>query len=193
MFLKRCSEVREQYFWDFSVRTEEKISRWKNLFVFQWLMFLYQLVNLVLETCFIFSKILKFKARHFFFFFVLVLWTRWIIRSTGVMIPLFQIIFGIVFKKVNSWVFGVFYKVNCSVDLGFLTHLFSERCLNRWLVKEIITLSLGRHVKRLKIVIMACGSLTFSLSVFEEKSPYRVGRHVEYVTEERFKFLAGNS
>ncbi len=26
---------------------------------------------------------------------------------------------------------------------------------------------------------MACGSLTFSLSVFEEKSPYRVGRHVD--------------
>ena len=36
-------------------------------------------------------------------------------------------------------------------------------------------------MKRLEIVIMACGSLTFSLSVFEEKSPYRVGRHVENV------------
>jgi len=36
-----------------------KISRWKNSFVFQRLMFLYQLVNLVLETCFIFSKTLK--------------------------------------------------------------------------------------------------------------------------------------
>jgi hypothetical protein len=36
-----------------------KISRWKNLSVFQRLMFLYQLVNLVLETCFIFSKTLK--------------------------------------------------------------------------------------------------------------------------------------
>ncbi len=32
-----------------------------------------------------------------------------------------------------------------------------------------------------KIVVMACGSLTFSLSLFEEKSPYRVGRHVENV------------
>ena len=41
--------------------------------------------------------------------------------------------------------------------------------------------AVGRHVERLKIVIMACGSLTFSLSVFEEKSPYRVGRHVENV------------
>ena len=36
-----------------------KISRWKNLSVFQRLMFLYQLVNLVLETCFIFSITLK--------------------------------------------------------------------------------------------------------------------------------------
>ncbi len=36
-----------------------KMSRWKNSFVFQRLKFLYQLVNLVLETCFIFSKILK--------------------------------------------------------------------------------------------------------------------------------------
>ncbi len=39
--------------------TPRKISRWKNLSVFQRLMFLYQLVNLVLETCFIFSKTLK--------------------------------------------------------------------------------------------------------------------------------------
>ncbi len=37
-------------------------------------------------------------------------------------------------------------------------------------------------VERLKkIVIMAWGSLTFSLSVFKEKSPYGVGRHVENV------------
>ncbi len=37
----------------------KKISPWKNSYVFQRLMFLYQLVNLVLETCFIFSKALK--------------------------------------------------------------------------------------------------------------------------------------
>jgi hypothetical protein len=59
----------------------------------------------------------------------------------SVMIPLFQIIFGTkMFKKV--WILeylGCFYKVNCGVDLGFLTHLFSERCLNCWLVKKIIT------------------------------------------------------
>ncbi len=44
------------------------------------------------------------------------------------------------------------------------------------------TTTLGRHVERFKIVIMASGSLTFSLLVFEEKSPYRVGRHVENVS-----------
>ena len=42
-----------------------KISRWKNLSVFQRLMFLYQLVNLVLETCFIFSKTLKLSKTCF--------------------------------------------------------------------------------------------------------------------------------
>jgi len=57
-FSKRCSEAREQYFETFRF-APRKISRWKNLFDFQRLKFLYQLVNLVLETCFIFSKTLK--------------------------------------------------------------------------------------------------------------------------------------
>ncbi len=36
------------------------------------------------------------------------------------------------FKKVLilEYLGGCFYKVNCGVHLGFLTHLFSERCLN---------------------------------------------------------------
>ncbi len=34
------------------------------------------------------------------------------------------------------------------------------------------------YVKRLKIVIMACGSFNLFSLVFEEKSPYRVGCHV---------------
>jgi hypothetical protein len=38
--------------------------------------------------------------------------------------------------------------------------------------------AIGRHVERLKIVIMACGSFNFFSLVFEEKSPYRVGCHV---------------
>ena len=64
-----------------------KISRWKNLFVFQRLMFLYQLVNLVLETCFIFSKTLKLSKTFLSWVFRLVR-SFW---STSVMIPLFQI------------------------------------------------------------------------------------------------------
>jgi len=51
-----------------------------------------------------------------------------IIRTMSIMIPLFQIIFfGIVFKRMlilEYW--GVFYKVNCGVHLGFLTHLFQK-------------------------------------------------------------------
>ncbi len=58
-FSKRCSEGREQYFFGLLGSHREKVSRWKNLSVFQRLMFLYQIVNLVLETCFIFSKTLK--------------------------------------------------------------------------------------------------------------------------------------
>ncbi len=52
-------------------------------------------------------------------------------RTTSVMILLFQIIFrnssqeGVYFLSVWD-----LYKVNCGVDIGFLTHLFSERCLN---------------------------------------------------------------
>ncbi len=121
-FSKRCSEAWEQYFWDFRF-APKKISRRKNSFVFQRLMFLYQLVNLVLETCFYFLENLKIKQD----ISVLCFSSRSIIRSTSVMIPLFQIIFGTkMFKKVNSWIFGVFYKVNCGVDIGFLTHLFQK-------------------------------------------------------------------
>jgi hypothetical protein len=126
-FWKRCSEALEQYFFETFRFAPRKISRWKNLFVFQRLMFLYQLVNLVLETCFIFSKTLKLSKTFL----------SWVsrfssnIRTTSVMIPLFQIIFRISFQEsVTSWVFGVFYKVNCGVDLGFLTHLFQKDVLS---------------------------------------------------------------
>jgi hypothetical protein len=44
-------------------------------------------------------------------------------------------------------------------------------------VSRVVT-AVGRHVERLKIVIMACGSFNFFSLVFEEKSPYRVGCHV---------------
>ncbi len=122
-----------------------KISRWKNSFVFQRLMFLYQLVNLVLETCFIFSKILK-LSKTFFCLEFLVSLDHLINERCDSPIPDY-VLEQNVQESVNSWVFGVFYKVIYSVDLGFLTHLFSERCLNCWLVKEIITLNFGRHVK----------------------------------------------
>jgi hypothetical protein len=122
-----------------------KISRWKNLFVFQRLMFLYQLVNLVLETCFIFSKTLKLSKTF-------LSWVCRLVRpldQRALWLPYSRLFFGTKCSRKCGFLnfFGVFYKVNCSVDLGFLTHLFSERCLNCWLVKEIITLSFGRHVE----------------------------------------------
>jgi len=100
-----------------------KISRWKNLFVFQRLMFLYQLVNLVLETCFIFSKTLKLSKTFCLEF--LVLFDHSNNERYDSPIPDFWN--KNVQENVNSWVFGVlFYKVNCGVHLGFLTHLFQK-------------------------------------------------------------------
>ncbi len=113
-FSKRCSKAWEQYFWDFWF-APKKISRWKNLSVSQRLMFLYQLVNLVLETCFIFSKTLKLSKT--FCLEIVVSFDHSINERYDSPIPDFG---AKMFKKnVNSWVFGVFYKVNCSVDLGF--------------------------------------------------------------------------
>ena len=73
-----------------------KISRWKNSFVFQRLMFLYQLVNLVLETCFIFSKTLKLSKTF-------LSWVSRLVRSfeqRALWFPYSRLFFGIVFKKV---------------------------------------------------------------------------------------------
>jgi hypothetical protein len=116
-----------------------KISRWKNLFVFQRLMFLYQLVNLVLETCFIFSKTLKLSKTF-------LSWVSRLVRSfeqRALWFPYSRFFGTKMFKKMlileclgvilqsqlwcPSWIFGT---------------SLSERCLNCWLVKEIIT----RHV-----------------------------------------------
>ena len=92
-----------------------KISRWKNLFDFQRLKFLYQLVNLVLETCFIFSKTLKLGKTFCLEF--LVLFDRSNNERYDSPIPDFWN--KSVQENDNSWVFGMFYKVNCGVHLGF--------------------------------------------------------------------------
>ncbi len=114
-FLKRCSEAWEQYFWDFWF-APKKISQWKNLSVFQQLMFLYQLVNLVLETCFIFSKILNLNKTFCLKFLVLF----WSFDQRALWFPYSGLFWEQnVQENVNSWVFGVFYKVNCGVDIGF--------------------------------------------------------------------------
>ena len=102
--------------------TPKKISRWKNLFVFQRLMFLYQLVNLVLETCFIFSKTLKLGKT-----FVLSFSSCSSFEQRALWFPYSRFLEQEnVQESVISWVFGGIYKVNCGVHLGFLTHLFQK-------------------------------------------------------------------
>ncbi len=71
---------------------------------------------------------------------------------------------------------GGFYEVNCGVDLGFLTHLFFRKMFELLTCKRNHNSPCGEFFSRESL--HGSGSLTFSLSVFEEKSPYRVGRHV---------------
>jgi hypothetical protein len=59
-FLKRCSEAREQYFFFETFRFAPRKNKSMKEFVrYSTTDVLYQLVNLVLETCLIFSKTLK--------------------------------------------------------------------------------------------------------------------------------------
>jgi hypothetical protein len=60
-------------------------------------------------------------------------------RTTSIMISLFQIIFRNSFQEgVVSWIFGIFTKSIVVSILDFFDTSLSERCLNCWLVKEII-------------------------------------------------------
>ncbi len=107
-------------------------------------------------------------------------WVSRLVRSLDQRVlwfPYSRLFFGIVFKKMLILeCLGCFTKSIVVSILDFWHISFRKMFWICWLVKEIITLNFGRHVKRLKIVIMVCGS--FSLSVFGEKSPYRVGHHV---------------
>ncbi len=124
---KRCSEALEQYFWDFASRklVDERFCSFFNDWYF-W----YQLVNLVLETCLIFSEILKLSKTYSCPEF-LVLFDRSNNERYDFPIPdYFSEWFS---RECCSW---IFYKVNCGVNIGFLTHVFSKGCLKFWLVKK---------------------------------------------------------
>jgi hypothetical protein len=87
-FSKRCSEAWEQYFWDFWF-APRKISRRKDLFVFSTTDVFVPVSQLSTRDLFYFLENLKIKQD----ISVLCFSSRLIIRSTSVMIPLFQIIF----------------------------------------------------------------------------------------------------
>ncbi len=110
----------------------------KELFVFQWLMFFFFVPVSQLSTrdLFYFLDNLKIKQDMF------VLSISRLVRSLdqrALWFPYSKFWKKNVQENVNSWVFGMFYKVSCGVHLGFLTHLFQKDVLNCWLVKEIIT------------------------------------------------------
>ena len=156
----------------------------------------------------VFVPVSQLSTRDLFYFlenlkikqdiFVLSFSSSSIIRTTSVMILLFQIISRNSFQeRIISWVFRVFLQSQLWCPSWIFDTSFSERCLSCWLVKEIITfLSLGRHIenvflfKRLRdmaslwdvirLFISQGGVFNFfSFGVWREKSPYKVGRHVE--------------
>jgi hypothetical protein len=125
------------------------------------------------------------------------------------MIPLFQIFFGMVFKKVLILEYlGVFTKSIVVSILDFFWHIsFLERCLIFWLVKKNHNSEFGHDVRRLEIVFggrvlinlklihMAFG---YDVRWFIIESP--VGRHVlnvfylkDFVTWQVCKMLSGIS
>ena len=111
----------------------KKISRWKNLFVFNDWCFLYQLVNLVLETCLIFSKILKLSKT----FLSWVSSCSLITQTTSVMILLFQIIFRNSFQEgVISWIFGVFTK-SIVVSILDFWHISFRKMFFFWMCVDL--------------------------------------------------------
>jgi hypothetical protein len=99
-------------------------------------MFLYQLVNLVLETCFISSKTLKLSKTFSS-------WVSRLVRHSNnerydSPIPDF---WNKMFKKMLILeCLGCFTKSNVVSILDFFDTSLPERCLNCWLVKKIITL-----------------------------------------------------
>ena len=99
-------------------------------------MFLYQLVNLVLETCFIFSKTLKLSKTF-------LSWFSRLVRSfeqRALWFSYSRLFFGIVFKKRLFLEYLEYFTKSIVVSiLDSFDTSFSERCFVYWLVTEIIT------------------------------------------------------
>ncbi len=94
------------------------------------------------STTDVFVPVSQLSTRDLFYFlenlkikqdiFVLSFPSRSIIRTTSVMIPLFQIFWKKnVQENVNSGVFGVFYKSQLWCPSWIFDTSLSERCLNR--------------------------------------------------------------
>ena len=124
-FSKRCSEGREQYFLRLLGSHREK----KNKSVKEFICF---------STTDVFVPVSQLSTRDLFYFlenlkikqdiFVLDFSSISIIRTTSVMIPLFQIIFRNSFQEsVDSWVFGVFTKSIVVSILDFFWHISVQK------------------------------------------------------------------
>jgi len=142
-------------------------------------MFLYQLVNLVLETCLIFSKTLNLSKTF-------LSWISRLVRAfeqRALWFPYSRLFFGIVFKRLLFLEYLGFLQSQLWCPFWIFDTSLSERCLNGWLVKwKSWLLGLRCHVvNRLKVDRHGWGLLLL-LVVFREKGPFKVGCHVGNVT-----------
>ncbi len=170
-FSKRCSEGREQYFWDFWVRTEENKSM-KEFACFSTTDVLYQLVNLVLKTCFIFSKTLKLGKTFCLKFLV-----SFDHSNNELWFPYSRFWNKNVQENVNSWVFGVIFTKSIVVSILDFWHISFRKMFKLLTCKRNHNFWVSVYVKRLRSLSWLVGLLTFSLSVFfwREKAPIELG------------------
>jgi hypothetical protein len=112
------------------------------------------------------------------------------VEQRALWFPYSRLFFGIVFKRLLFLEYLGFLQSQLWCSSWIFDTSLSERCLNCWLVKKNSwLLSLRCHVvNRLKVDRHGWG-LLFSLAMFEEKSLFKVGCHVENVTWLSLLFL----
>ena len=142
-------------------------------------MFLYQLVNLVLETCLIFSKTLKLSKTY-------LSWISRQVRSVeqrALWYSYSRLSFWNSFQEgVVSWIFGIFTKSIMVSILDFWHISFRKMFELLTCKKKSWLVGFRCHVvNRLEVDRHGWG-LLLSLAMFEEKSLFKVGCHVGNVT-----------
>jgi len=184
---KGCSEALEQYFETFRFAPRENKSM-KEFVRFSTTDVFVPVSQLSTRDLFDFLENLKIRQDF-------LSWVSRLVRSferRALWFPYSRLFFWNrnVQESVNSWVFGVFYRVNYGVDLRFFWHISKKRCLNCWLVKEIITFEsrtsyreclLFKRLRGMASLWDVIRLLFLWVGSFRCFCNYHVGRHVEWL------------